>query len=158
MPDWKPNPSGILVPDGPSTFGPRAPVMPAVKKASKQFWLRDPRRRVTSGTVAPPGVTDLGPWELHNLESIFSGAAKNLSACCSASPFCVSSGTLIAMDRSNAEPRNSSAARAMKPMSQPIVSPVHLHSTTGLYRTTHARLGWNGLWNARSRRPTICPA
>jgi hypothetical protein len=42
--------------------------MPAVKKASKQFWLRDPRRRITSGTVAPPGVTDLGPWEMHNLE------------------------------------------------------------------------------------------
>jgi hypothetical protein len=43
-------------------------VPPSVKKASKQFWFRDPRRRITAGTVAAPGITDLGPWELHNLE------------------------------------------------------------------------------------------
>jgi hypothetical protein len=68
MTEWKPNALGILVPDSPTTFGPRAPVPPSVKKASKQYWLRTPRRRVTPGTLAAPNVTDLGPWELHNLE------------------------------------------------------------------------------------------
>jgi hypothetical protein len=68
MTEWKTNSFGILVPGSPTTFGPRAPVPPSVKKASKQFWLRTPRRRVTPGTSAAPAITDLGPWELHNLE------------------------------------------------------------------------------------------
>jgi hypothetical protein len=68
MTEWKPNSSGLLLPDSPLTFGPRAPVPPSVKKASKQYWLREPRRRVTPGTLAAPNVADLGPWELHNLE------------------------------------------------------------------------------------------
>jgi hypothetical protein len=68
MSDWKPRPSGLFVPAAPLTYGPRGPVPAAIKKASPQFWLRDRRRRIVAGTTAPPGVKDLGPWELHNLE------------------------------------------------------------------------------------------
>lgn len=68
MSDWKPLSSGLLVPAAPLTYGPRRPVPTAVKKATPQFWLRDRRRRIIAGATAPPGVKDLGPWELHNLE------------------------------------------------------------------------------------------
>lgn len=68
MTEWKPNALGILVPSSPFTYGPRAPVPPSVKKASKQHWLKMPRRRVTPGTLTAPKISDLGPWELHNLE------------------------------------------------------------------------------------------